>query len=315
MRVLIAGATGAIGRPLVDRLLEAGHEVAALTRSDASGRSLRERGVEPYRADVFNRASVAEACRGARPEIMIDQLTALPYRLDVRKYTQTTAATDRLRSEATPHLIAGARATGVRRLIVQSISFITAPEGPRVHDETARIYDDAPTAMRPAVAAAVKMERAVLAADDLEPVVLRYGFFYGPGTHYAPDGGNIQEIRRRRFPLVGDAGGVYSFVHVEDAADATFTALTGGEPGLYNVTDDEPAQLRDWLPAVAQAIGAKPPLRVPGLLARFAAGAAAVHFTTTLRGNSNTRFKRTFNWTPTHPTWRTALPESLATQR
>lgn len=315
MRVLVAGATGAIGRPLVGRLLEAGHEVAALTRSEPSERALRARGVEPHRADVFEPASVIDACRAARPEVVVVQLTALPRRLDVRRYAKVTAPTNRLRAEATPYLVAGARAVGARRLIVQSISFITAPEGPRVHDESARTYDDAPIAMRPAVAATTAMEQAVLSADALEPIVLRYGFFYGPGTHYAADGGSTEEIRRRRFPLVGDGGAVHSFVHVDDAADATLAALAGGEPGLYNVTDDEPAEMRDWLPAAARAIGAKPPLHLPVLLARLAAGPAAVHFATTLRGNSNARFKRAFGWKPAHPSWRTGLPPALESGR
>lgn len=311
MRVLIAGATGAIGRPLVGRLLAAGHEVAGLTRSEAAAQTLREWGAEPHRADVFDEASVIEACAAARPEVLVCQLTALPRALNLRKYARDLEPTNRLRRLATPNLIAGARAAGARRIVVQSISFITAPEGPSIHDETARAYVDAPSAMRPAVAAAVQMEREVLAAADLDPVVLRYGFFYGPGTHYGADGSNIAEIRRRRFPVVGRGTGISSFVHIDDAAGATVTALEGGAGGLYNVTDDEPAPMHDWVPFVAGVIGARPPRHIPVFVARLATGPPVVHFATTLRGNDNARFKQTFNWAPSHPSWRGGFKETL----
>jgi nucleoside-diphosphate-sugar epimerase len=195
---------------------------------------------------------------------------------------------------------------------VQSISFITAPEGPAIHDETARTYDDAPSALRPAVAATSQMEREVLAAADLDPVVLRYGFFYGPGTHYGSDGSNIAEIRRRRFPVVGRGTGIASFLHIDDAASATLTALEGGASGLYNVTDDEPARMHEWVPFVASLIGAKPPRHVPVFVARLAAGPHVVHFATTLRGNDNTRFKRAFDWQPSHASWRDGFQSTLS---
>jgi nucleoside-diphosphate-sugar epimerase len=313
MRVLIAGATGVIGRPLVSRLLAAGHDVAGLTRSETSAQTLRDWGAEPFSADVFDQASVIEACAAARPEVLVAQLTALPKAINLRKYARDLEPTNRLRKVATPNLIAGARAAGARRIVVQSISFITAPEGPAIHDETARPYDDAPSAMRPAVIAAVEMEREVLDAADLDPVVLRYGFFYGPGTHYGADGSNVTEIRRRRFPVVGRGTGISSFVHVDDAADATVTALEGGVSGLYNVTDDEPAPMHEWVPFVAGVIGAKPPRHIPVFLARLATGPHVVHLATTLRGNSNANFKQTFDWTPTHPSWRDGFRSTLST--
>jgi len=313
MRVLIAGATGAIGRPLVPRLQAAGHEVAALARSEAKAQQLRERGVEPHLADVFDRDAVVAATVAARPEVVIHQLTALPKAMDIRNYAQELEPTNRLRAEATPHLLAGARAAGARRIIVQSISFLTAPEGPPVHDEDARTYDDAPAAFRGAIAATRQMERDVLAATDLEPVVLRYGFFYGPGTYFAPDGSSAAEIRKRRYPVLGRGTGVSSFLHIDDAADATVAALEGGAPGLYNVTDDVPAAMREWLPHAAACLGARKPLRVPALVGRLAAGPHAVHFATKLRGNSNARFKRTFGWEPSHPSWREGFREALTT--
>ena len=311
MRVLIAGATGAVGRPLVTRLLAAGHDVAGLTRSETAAQALREWGAEPYSADVFDQRSVVAACAAARPEVLVGQLTALPRAINMRSYAQDLEPTNRLRGLATPNLIAGAHAAGARRIVVQSISFITAPEGPLVHDETARVYDDAPDAMRPAVAVASRMEGDVLAAADLDPIVLRYGFFYGPGTHYGPEGSSIAEIRRRRFPVVGRGTGISSFLHIDDAADATLTALAGGASGLYNVTDDEPAPMHEWLPFLAGVIGAKPPLHVPVFVARLAAGPHVVHFATTLRGNDNARFKRTFDWQPAHASWREGFRSTL----
>jgi len=311
MKVLIAGATGAIGRPLVRRLLADGHTVAAITRDETKATTLREAGVEPHVADVFDHDAVVAATAAAAPDVVVHQLTALPKAMDIRKYQQALEPTNRLRAQATPNLIAGARAAGAGRIVVQSISFITAPEGPTVHDEDARTFDDAPAAFRGAVEATTAMERMTLAATDLDPVVLRYGFFYGPGTYYAPDGATAAEIRKRRFPVVGRGSGVSSFLHIDDAVDATVAALDGGSAGLYNVTDDEPAAMRDWLPVAAAALGAKKPMRVPAFVARFAAGPHAVHFGTTLRGNSNARFKETFGWEPAHATWRDGFPGAL----
>lgn len=311
MKVLIAGATGAIGRPLVPRLLAAGHEVAAIARDADRAQRLRAAGVEAHVADVYDRTAVVAACRAAAPEVVVHQLTALPEVMDVRRYAQAMHETGRLRREATPHLLAGAQAAGARRVVVQSISFLTAPEGPAVHDEDARPFTDAPPAFRDAVEATLSMERDTLAAADLEPVVLRYGFFYGPGTYYAPGGSTARDIARRRFPVVGGGTGISSFVHVDDAADATVLALSGGAPGVYNVTDDEPAAMRDWLPHAAACLGAGRPLRVPALVGRLAAGPHAVHFATTLRGNSSDRFRAAFGWQPARPTWREGFREVL----
>lgn len=312
MRVLIAGATGAIGRPLVTLLQDAGHEVSALVRSPERGRELQARGVRAHVCDVFDGASVHAAVAAAAPEVLVHQLTAIPPKLDIRRYERDLAPTNRLRAEATPHLVAAAQAAGVRRVVCQSISFLTAPVGPAVHDEDAPLFLDAPSAFRPAIVAADAMERLVTGADGLEGVVLRYGFFYGPGTAYAGDGGVSEEVRKRRFPIVGTGTGVSSFCHIDDAASATLAALDGGRPGIFNVCDDEPAPMAQWLPAVAAALGAKPPRRVPAWLARVAAGPHAVHFGTTLRGNANGRFKQTFGWAPAHPDWRAAFPEAMA---
>lgn len=312
MRVLVAGATGAIGRPLVTRLLADGHDVSALTRSEGSASELKARGVTTHRCDVFDAGSVLTAVTAAAPDVLVHQLTALPRVLDIRKYGAALAPTNRLRAQATPHLMAAARAAGARRVVCQSISFVTAPVGPAVHDEDAPLFLDAPKALAPAIAATQTMEACVTGTDGVEGVVLRYGLFYGPGTAYASDGGTAGEIRRRRFPQVGAGTGLSSFVHIDDAAAATVLALDGGAPGVYNVCDDRPAPMSEWLPAMAGALGAKDPLKVPVWVARLAAGPHAVHFGTTLRGNDNARFKRTFGWTPAHPDWRLALPEAMA---
>jgi nucleoside-diphosphate-sugar epimerase len=261
--------------------------------------------------DVFDPASVAAAVAAASPEVLVDQLTAIPQTVDIRKYEEAFRPTNRLRAEATPHLMAAAQAAGVRRVVCQSISFLTAPEGPPIHDEDARVYLDAPAAFAGAVKATDTMERSVIGTPGVEGVVLRYGFFYGPGTAYATDGATAAEIRKRRFPIVGKGTGISSFVHIDDAAAATVLALDGGAPGIYNVCDDEPAPMREWLPVMAAALGAKRPFRVPTLIPRLLIGPHVVHFGTTLRGNSNARFKQTFAWQPRYPSWRQAFPEVL----
>ncbi len=309
MRVLVAGATGAIGRPLVARLQAGGHAVSALARSAERAQTLERAGVEAHVCDVFDGPSVAAAVAAAQPEVLVHQLTAIPAVLDIRRYEAAMAATSRLRAEATPHLMAAARASGVRRVVCQSISFLTAPVGPPVHDEQAPVYLDAPKAFAPAVRATASMEDMVLSTPGVQGVVLRYGFFYGPGTQYAPDGGMAAEIRRRRFPIAGGGTGISSFVHIDDAADATVAALQGGAPGVYNVCDDEPVALADWLPVMAQLLHAKPPMRVPAWVARVAAGPHAVHFSTALRGNDNARFKQTFGWEPARRSWRDGFRE------
>lgn len=309
MRVLVAGASGAIGRPLVALLRDAGHEVSALARSPERARTLEAGGLQAHVCDVFDAASVHAAVAAAAPEVLVHQLTAIPSAVNLRKFESEFAPTARLREEATPHLMAAAQATGVRRVVCQSISCVTAPEGPPVHDEDARLYVNAPRAWATMIRAVQAMEHSVLHTEGVSGVVLRYGFFYGPGTAYAPGASNAEEVRKRRFPLAGTGAGISSFVHIDDAAAATVTALEGGTAGVYNVCDDEPAALHEWLPVMATALGAKPPRRVPALIPRLLLGPHIVHFATTLRGNSNARFKQGFAFKPAHPTWRTGFGE------
>ena len=312
MRVFVAGATGAIGRPLVPALVGAGHEVTAMTRSPEKTPSLEAAGASATVCDALDAAALDAAVRDAQPEVIINQLTDLPGAFSPRGMTESYEATSRLRVECTRTLLDAGAACGTRRLIAQSIAFLYAPEGPAVKDEEGRPFTEAPPPFGDAVRALVEMETTVTAAPAMEGVVLRYGAFYGPGTWYAADGSTAEMVRKRRYPIVGDGGGMFSFIHVDDAADATVAALTAGAPGTYNVVDDEPAPMRDWLPVYAQALGAPAPRRVPAWLARLAAGKATTAMATSLRGASNARAKRELGWQPRHASWRTGFEADLA---
>lgn len=310
MRVFVAGATGAIGRPLIPMLVGAGHEVAGTTRSESKADAIRRAGAEPVVLDAMDRDALAAAVRDARPEAVINQLTSLPDALDYRD-REALAATNALRSQAGPALAEIAAEAGARRLVSQSVAFFYAPVGGLVKSEDdprMELPPDSPMGDGPPALAA--LERATLETPGIEGTVLRYGYFYGPGTYYAPDGSTAEQVRKRRFPVVGKGSGVFSFIHTDDAASATLTALDG-PPGVYNVTDDEPAPMREWLPAYAEAIGAKPPRRVPEFLARIVAGKDVVTVATTLRGASNAKAKRELGWTPRYPSWRQGFREGL----
>lgn len=302
MRVFVAGASGAIGRPLLRLLVAAGHEVTGMTRRPASGDAIRALGATPAVCDVFDVAALAEVVAAAQPEVVVHELTALPAKLDITE-KGVYEANNRIRVEGTRNLVAATREAGARRLVAQSVSFIYEPVGGWVREEQDPPMRGAPGEFGGSVTATLDLERQVL-ESGLEGLVLRYGFFYGPRTQYAADGHQAAEVRRRRFPIVGRGDGVFSFVHIDDAAAATVAACERGAPGIYNVCDDDPAPIREWLPAYAIAIGAKPPLRVPKLLARLVAGEGAVAFATTLRGASNEKAKRELGWRPGHPSWR-----------
>jgi 2-alkyl-3-oxoalkanoate reductase len=308
--VFVAGASGAIGRPLVRRLVEAGHRVTGMTRREDRAEEIRAAGADAVVCDVFDRAALDAAVRAAAPEAVVHQLTALPERFDFRD-PHLYDATNRVRTEGTQNLIAAARAAGAGRLVAQSIAFLYAPQGGWVKDEDEPPMADAPEPFGTALEATLAHERAVLGADGLEGLVLRYGFFYGPGTAYASDGYYAVEVRRRRFPVVGRGTGTFSFIHVDDAATATVAAVERGAPGIYNVCDDEPARMRDWVPAYARAVDAGRPFRVPAWLARLVAGGAAAALATETRGASNEKAKRAFGWQPRYPSWRQGFNEAL----
>ena len=309
--VFVAGASGAIGRPLVRRLVEAGHRVTGMTRREPAAAEIEAAGARGVVCDVFDAEALRAAVAEARPQVVVHELTALPPKLDPRR-KGVYEATNRIRREGTRNLVAAARAAGARRLVAQSVAFLYEPTGGPVRSEADPVMSAAPGEFGTSLAATLDLERQVRGADGLEGVVLRYGFFYGPRTAYAADGFQASEVRRRRFPIVGRGDGVFSFVHTEDAAAATVAACERGDPGIYNVCDDEPAPVRDWLPAYAEALGARRPLRVPTWLARLVAGPAVTAFATTLRGASNAKARAELGWEPAHPTWRTGFARALA---
>ena len=310
MRVFVAGASGAIGRPLIPKLVGAGHEVTGMTRSKARAEDVRRGGAGAAVVDVFDAAALRAAVEEAGAEVIVHELTALPDRLDFRK-KDIYAPTNRVRTEGTRNLLAAARAAGASRFICQSIAFAYRNDGVRLKSEDDALLEDAPDPFGSGVRALREMESMVLGAGALEGLVLRYGFFYGPGTHYAEDGTLVADVRRRRLPIVGKGTGIFSFIHVDDAADATVAAVERGTPGVYNITDDEPAPTSEWVPALAEAAGAKRPLRVPLWLARLVGGTQAADFASELRGASNEKAKRELGWRPAHSSWRTGFAESL----
>ena len=303
MRVFVAGGTGALGRPLIAALRAAGHEPTVMTRRPDRAAALRDAGVEAVVADAFDVAAVRAAVLAARPEVVVHQLTAIPERLQPRRYAELLEPTNRLRRETIGTFARAAAEAGARRLIAQSVAFMLRPEGGWVKDETAPLWTDAPGGTRSAVDALRVLEDTTLGTDGVEGVVLRYGFFYGPGTTYAPGGYFAEEVRRRRFPIVGEGSGRFSFIHVDDAAEATVLALDDGGPGIYHVTDDEPAPARDWVPAMAAAMGAKPPHRVPLWLARLGAGSTAAAMAS-MRGASNAKARGELGFAPRFSTYR-----------
>lgn len=306
MKVLVAGATGALGRPLVRALVAAGHEVTGTSRSASRAALVDADGGSGVVCDALDRDAVFRTVRAAAPEVVIHQLTALPD--SFAKLRKGSDATNRLRREGTRHLVDAAVESGARRVIAQSIAFLYAPAGPPVLDEQAAVWDAAPEPFGSMLAALAELERTVLAVDG---IVLRYGAIYGPGTWYAPDGDMTRLVRRRLMPVVGDGGGILSFVHVDDAATATVLALDHGGPGIYNVVDDDPVTYRVQLPEYARLAGAKPPRHLPRWLVRAFGGTVAATSVTEQRGASNAKAKRELGWTPRYPSWRDGFAAEL----
>ncbi len=308
MRVFVAGATGAIGRQLVPRLVEAGHEVHGMTRSESKQATLRELGAVPVVADALDPGQVAEAVARARPDVIVHQLTAIGT-VDTRHMERDFAQTNRLRTEGTNHLLSAGQAIGVRRFVAQGVCGFGAyaRTGGPVKSEEDPLDPTPVREMRATLAAIGHLEQAVLGASWTEGIVLRYGAFYGPGTSLAPGEEQFEMVRKRKFPVVGEGGGVWSFIHIADAADATVAAIEHGTRGVYNVVDDDPAPVAEWLPALAQTLGAKKPMRVPRFVGRLFAGEAGVMMMTELRGASNAKAKRELAWRPAHPSWRQGL--------
>jgi 2-alkyl-3-oxoalkanoate reductase len=308
MRVLMAGATGAIGRRLVPQLVERGHEVIATTSRPEKAEGLQALGATPVVLDGLDGVAVGEAVARAQPDAVVHQMTSIAGKPDLRHFDRWFAKTNELRTVGTRHLLAAAQAAGVGRFVAQSYTgWTNERRGGPVKTETDPFDPEPAKEQREALAAIRFVEEAVTAAP-LEGIVLRYGNFYGPGDMDAM----LAMIRKRKFPLVGDGGGVWSWIHLDDAAAATVAALERGRPGIYNVADDEPAPVSEWLPYLAQTIGAKPPLRVPAWLGRIAAGEVPVRWMTEGRGASNTKIKRELGWQPVYASWRNGFREGLA---
>jgi nucleoside-diphosphate-sugar epimerase len=305
MKVFVAGATGAVGRRLIPALVASGHEVVGMTRSDAKSDALRALGAEPVVADGLDPRAVMKAVTRARPEVVVHQMTGLTSAKSFKKFDKEFALTNRLRTEGLDHLIEAAQAAGARRLVAQSYgnwNYERIGSAPKTEDDP--LDPDPPANQRESLAAIRRLERAVGGAGGLEGIALRFGNFYGPGTGFALDGDLVELVHKRRLPIVGDGAGVWSFIHVDDVATATIAALDHGSPGIYNIVDDEPAPVSDWLPDLAEAIGAKPPRHVPVWLGRIATGEVGVSMMTRIKGASNAKAKRALDWAPAYGSWR-----------
>jgi nucleoside-diphosphate-sugar epimerase len=319
MKVFVAGATGVLGRELVPQLVARGHEVVGMTRTASKQDGLRALGARPVVADALDPDAVAQAVASAQPEVIVHQLTALSGKMSIRDArhpdrSSMAKMTNRLRTEATNHLLAAGRAVGARRFVAQSFgAFRYARTGGPVQTEADPLDPNPPGALRAVLAGILHLEEAVTAIEWGEGLALRYGGFYGPGTSIslAPDAVMAGPIRKRRFPVVGDGGGVWSHVHIEDAAAATAIAVEQGPPGIYYIVDDEPAPVREWLPVLASALDAKPPRRIPRWLGRLAAGEAATVMMTDARGASNAKAKRELGWQLRYPSWRQGFAQGL----
>ena len=302
MKVFVAGGTGVVGRPLIAELLNKGHTVVALTRNPEEAPALRERGLEPAVADVFDSAGVTAVLRGAQPEVVIEQLTALPKTYTREAMTAAAPLNVRIRLEGGANVLAAARAAGVRRYLRQSIAFWAIP-GPGLADEETPLA----FAGSPAVAAdsrvVTELEHSLLGNSDIEGIALRYGFFYGPGTWFNPDGDVARQVRQQEFPIVGNGEGVWSWLHIEDAAIATVAAVDRGNPGVYLIANDRPLPVREWLPAFAQWLDAPPPPQITVADALKEGGADVVYYGTQLRGVSNAKAKRELGFQPRPLEW------------
>jgi nucleoside-diphosphate-sugar epimerase len=302
MKIFVAGATGAVGRPLIARLLSEGHSVVALTRSPDEAQALVQRGVEPAIADVFDFDAVKAVVTRAQPEVVIEQLTALPKTYTRESMTAAAPFNTRIRLEGGANVLSAAQAAGVRRYLRQSIAFWAVP-GPGLADEATPLSVDGPPAVAADARLVTELEHRLLGTPDIEGIALRYGFFYGPGTWFSPDGDVARQVRQQQFPIVGNGEGVWSWLHIEDAAIATAAAAAQGNPGIYLIANDRPLPVREWLPAFAKWVNAPPPPQISVADALKASGADAVYYGTQMRGVSNARAKRELSFQPGPLEW------------
>ena len=306
MRVFVAGASGAIGTRLVPQLVDRGHEVIGTSRSLEKAEQIRALGAAPVALDLLDPAAVRRAVLEARPDAIVHQATALADLNFSRNFDRTFAETNRLRTEGTDALLAAAREARVDRFVAQSFaSYRTAREGAWVKTEDDALDPAPPAKARESFAAMRHLDEVVTKAGG---IALRYGAFYG-----AANDGLVEPVRKRQYPIVGDGGGFVSFIHLDDAAAATVLALEHDGPGIFNIVDDEPAPVREWLPVLAEALGAGPPRHFPRWLARLVAGDVAVVMGTETRGASNAKAKRELGWQPLYPSWREGFMATYAT--
>jgi nucleoside-diphosphate-sugar epimerase len=313
MKVFVAGATGALGMQLVPQLVAHGHSVVGMTRTAAKRDQLRSLGAEPVVADALDANALGRVVGEAEPDVIVHQLTAIPQKINMRRFERDFALTNRLRIEGTDNLLSAGRAAGVTRFVAQGNATLYARTGGPVKSEDAPVDDDPPRELRHGLEALLHLEAAVTGARWTEGVVLRYGWFYGPGTSIALDplGSQIELLRKRQLPIIGGGTGVWSFIHIEDAAAATLAAVEGGPTGVFNVVDDEPTTVSEWVPELAAAVGAKRPLRVPRWVGRLAAGEWATVAMTELRGATNDKAKGELDWQLRYPSWRQGFAKGL----
>jgi nucleoside-diphosphate-sugar epimerase len=312
MKVFVTGGTGAIGQFLLPLLVENKHEVVALTRSSAKAVKLDDIGVTPVIADPFDKQALTAAVRRAEAEVIIHQLTALSSAGNFRKLDQEFALTNRFRTEVTDTLLAAARTIGTRRFIAQSYcGWPYAKKGGPVKTEEDPLDPKPPESFTKTLAAIRSLEDKMRNTAFLEGVTLRYGNFYGPGTAIGKGGVVVKMIKKRRLPIIGGGGGIWSFIHVMDAARATIAAISRGPAGVYNIVDDEPAKVATWLPVLAKEVGAGPPYKIPHWLGELMIGKAGVSMMTQIRGCSNAKAKRELNWAPIYPSWRIGFADGL----
>ncbi|MGZ4200581.1 MAG: NAD-dependent epimerase/dehydratase family protein [Thermoleophilaceae bacterium] len=310
MRVFVAGATGAVGRRLLPMLRQADHDVTGASRTEEGAGLIRDLGGEAVVVDVFDAAKLRQAVTAARPDAVVHQLTSIPKRLDPKHFEEQFKENNRLRTDGTRNLVEASLAAGAQRIVAQSFGSLYEPRG-RLHVEDDPLIVELPGGGGMTARAVVELEQAVTETDGIEGVALRYGYFYGPGTSYAADGAQADLARRRRLPIVGNGAGVHSFIHVDDAAAAALRALGDVPPGIYNIVDDEPAPVSEWIPAYCEALDAPSPRHIPVWLGRMFAGEYGVQFMTSSEGLSNEKAKRDLGLGLRYPSWRQGFEEAL----
>jgi 2-alkyl-3-oxoalkanoate reductase len=312
MKVLVAGATGGLGRSLVPQLVAAGHEVTGMIRSESGAAGVRAFGADVVLADGLDAGAVRAAVESVRPDVVVHQMTALKGGIDFKHFDDSFATTNKLRTVGTDNLLAAAQAAGVRRFVVQSYAGWNLQHGGSGTKTEADPLDPNPVpAQRQTMAGIKHLEAAVLNADGLEGVALRYGSFYGPTGDIGKGGSMVELIQKRRLPIIGDGAGIWSFIHYDDAAAATVKAIESDVTGVFQIADDDPAPASVWLPEFARILGAKPPRHIPSWLGRLAVGDVGVAAFTEIRGADNTLAKQTFGWQPGYASWRQGFRDGL----